>query len=242
MKIHRSNIFEQFPEIKFGLSQKQKLNANDKFSFNMSKSIGDNKNIVEKNRKTFFADLGFSLENVIIQKQTHSSIVNIVDKFENDLIGDALITKHKNLGLAISTADCTNIYLFDKKEKVIAAVHSGWEGTEKRILEKTLKKMSERFNCKPKNLFIYLAPSISQENYEVGPEFINRFNKKYLLPKNKKFLLDLKRANKDMLLSFGIPEDQIEISPICSFRNENFHSYRRDKNNSGRALGVIVLR
>ncbi|MCW8850317.1 MAG: laccase domain-containing protein, partial [Melioribacteraceae bacterium] len=68
-----------------------------------------------------------------------------------------------------------------------------------------------------------------------------KFDGKYMLPKNGKLLLDLKTANKDMLLNNGITEEHIEIDDICSFDNKNFHSYRRDKENSGRALGVIAI-
>ncbi len=109
----------------------------------MSKSIGDIEELVLSNRAQLFNKLGLSLDSVIVQKQTHSDIVNVVDKFDENLEGDALITKSKNLGLAISTADCTNIYLYDSENKVIAAVHSGWMGTEKRILEKTLNILFE---------------------------------------------------------------------------------------------------
>jgi YfiH family protein len=197
---------------------------------------------VENNRVIFFSRLGLSTNNVIIQKQIHSDIVNIVDRFLPGLEGDALITKTKNLGLAISTADCTNIYLYDSKNKIISAVHSGWEGTEKRILEKTLQKLKEKFNSNPHNIYVYFGPSISQENYEVGNEFENKFDSKYLKSNGNKFLLDLKSANKDMLINFGIPGNQIEVSEICSYGDLNFHSYRRDKQNSGRALGVIAMK
>ncbi|MFZ1289776.1 MAG: peptidoglycan editing factor PgeF [Melioribacteraceae bacterium] len=242
MIIHKAKIFEKFPEIIFGFSQKIKLNENDRFSFNMSKSILDDENIIEKNRKKFFNELGLDLKNVVIEKQTHSSIINIVHTFQNNLVGDALITKTKNLGLAVSTADCTNIYLFDSKEKVIAAVHSGWEGTEKRILEKNVRKLVDEFSCNPKNIHVYFGPSISQKNYEVGKEFDQKFDTKYIISKGEKYLLDLKSANKDILLSFGVPETQIEIDEICSFGDNNFHSFRRDKQNSGRAFGVIAMK
>ncbi|MBK8945928.1 MAG: peptidoglycan editing factor PgeF [Ignavibacteriae bacterium] len=242
MVIHKSKILEKFPEIIFGFSQKIKLIENDKFNFNMSKSIGDDENKVESNREKFFNHLGLNSKNVVIEKQTHSDIINFVESFEKNLTGDALITKTKNFGLAVSTADCTNIYLYDSKEKVIAAVHSGWEGTEKRILEKTVRKLIDGFSCNPKNLVVYFGPSISQKNYEVGKEFDQKFESKYLIPNGEKYLLDLKSANKDILLKFGVPENQIEVDEICSFRNSNFHSFRRDKQNSGRAFGVIAMK
>jgi copper oxidase (laccase) domain-containing protein len=63
-----------------------------------------------------------------------------------------------------------------------------------------------------------------------------------LIPQNGKLLLDLKTANKDILIKYGVPKNQIEISEICSFENEKFHSFRRDKEKSGRALGVIAIK
>ncbi|MCB0753123.1 MAG: peptidoglycan editing factor PgeF [Ignavibacteriae bacterium] len=242
MSLQKPKIFSQFPDLIFGFSTRQNHKIDDKFGFNLSKSIGDDEKKVIENRSKFFAEFDLSLENVVIQKQTHSSIVNFVDKFVNSLEGDALITKTKNLGLAVSTADCTNIYIYDCKEKVIAAVHSGWEGTEKKILAKTIQKLKDDFNSNPQNLFIYFGPSISQQYYEVGKEFLNKFDKKYLTQNGEKYLLDLKAANKDMLLNLGVPNSQIEISEICSFENPNFHSYRRDKKNSGRAFGVIAIK
>ena len=100
--------------------------------------------------------------------------------------GDALITDKPNLALTISTADCTPVFIYDKENKVIAGVHSGWRGTEKKILLETLKKLKSDFNSQPENLYVYIAPSISQEKYEVGPEVAEKFEDKYLFSTNGK--------------------------------------------------------
>ena len=245
MLIIRSNIFNEFPNILFGLSTKIGDEKNIPYYFNMSKSIGDDEERVNKNRKSFFSKFNLQPENVIIQKQIHSDIINIVDKPEENLEGDALITQTPNLGLAISTADCNNIYIYDKSKKVIAAVHSGWRGTEKRILEKTLLKLKEEFKSLPNDLIVYAAPSISQENYEVGEEVATKFDEKYLKKstENKdKFLLDLKLANYDMLVDFKIPKENIQLSMMCSYDVKELQSYRRDGKDSGRALGIIVMK
>lgn len=242
MILEKPEIFQQFPELVFGLSKKYYQGENDKFNFNMSKSIGDNEKLVLNNRAEFFRKLGLNNDNVIVQKQIHSDIINVVDKFTQSLEGDALITKSKNLGLAVSTADCTNIYLYDKAEKIIAAVHSGWMGTEKRILEKTLHVLFQKFNTKPENILAYFGPSICKDNYEVGYEFKSKFSAEFMLPKNDKWLLDLKLANRSMLLKHGVDGAHIQVSEACSFQDSNYHSYRRDKELSGRALGVIAIK
>jgi YfiH family protein len=180
---------------------------------------------------------------VAFQRQVHSDIVTIVDKGMFAGESDALITDKPMVGLAISTADCTPIFIYDKKRKVIAGVHSGWRGTEKGILAKTIVMLKEKFICKPVDLIVFVGPSISQKNYEVGEEVASKFHAKYCIPsENGKYLLDVKRINYDLLIEAGVPECNIEVSGLCSFGNENLHSYRRDKEVSGRALGIIAMR
>ncbi len=245
MLIIRSNIFKKFPELDFGLSTKIGNKKKSPYFFNMSKSIGDDEKNVDENRKAFFSKFNLTTENVVIQKQTHSDIVNIVETQKTNLEGDALITATPNLAIAISTADCNNIYIYDKSKKIVSAVHSGWKGTEKRILSKTLEKLKNNFNSLPDDLFVYVGPAISQSNYEVGEEVAYKFDKKYYKKsenKENKFLLDLKTANYDMLIEFGIPKKNIQLSTMCSYNQKELQSFRRDKDKSGRALGLIVMK
>ena len=241
MIIPKPKIFEQFPELIFGLSKKINFDPKDEFNFNMSLSIGDSEDFVLTNRKRFFSRLGLEEKEVVLQKQIHSDIINIVDEYKNGLEGDALITSKKGLGLAVSTADCTNIFIYDKEKKIISTVHSGWMGTEKEILRKTVQTLFNKFNSTPSNLFCYMGPSISQINYVVGSEFQSKFDEKYLKKAGEKLLLDLKTANLDMLLNEGSPKSNIQISEFCSHEILDLHSYRRDKSKSGRALGIIAI-
>ncbi len=241
MKIIRSKIFEQFPEITFGMSTKFKFDDSDRFNYNMSFNIGDEVERVESNRKLFFEALDFSIENVAYQNQTHSSIIKETGYGGSVGDSDAIITPRKGIGIAISAADCATIYLYDKIEKVIAGVHSGWRGTEKKILRKTVERLNSEFDSIPENIFAFIAPSISQTNYEVGKEVAQQFDEKYLIPIGEKYLLDVSGINYDILLEFGIPKEQIEKSDLCSFDESYIHSFRRDKNESGRAFCVIGM-
>ncbi len=180
MIILKPLIFEQFPEIIFGFNTKIGLDRTEPYFFNLSKSVNDEEKMVDENRKSFFSSLNIKSENIVYQKQIHSSKVSYVSKAGNIGEGDALITDKPNLALTISTADCTPVFIYDKENKVIAGVHSGWRGTEKKILFETLKKLKSDFNSQPENLYVYIAPSISQEKYEVGPEVAEKFEDKYL--------------------------------------------------------------
>ena len=241
MKIIRSRLFDKFPGLIFGFSTKIGLDRKPPYYFNMSKSVGDSSDVVDENRSALFNELGIDGSNVVFQKQIHSDIVRVIREHGKIEEGDAMITDRKGLSLAVSTADCIPIFLYDEENNVIAGIHSGWRSTKEKILLKTLNMMSVDFHSKPENLWAYIAPSISAGNYEVGKEFEGYFPAEYLTPKGDKFLLDLKTANYDMLTAFGILEEHIEISNLCSFEEEYLHSYRRDGKISGRALGIIGL-
>ena len=243
MIILKPLIFEQFPEIIFGLNTKIGLNRKEPYFFNLSHSVDDDEKMIEKNRKSFFSSLNVKSDNIVYQKQIHSSKVSYVSKAGNIGEGDALITDKPNLALTISTADCTPVFIYDKENKVIAGVHSGWRGTEKKILLETLKKLKSDFNSDPENLYVYIAPSISQEKYEVGPEVAEKFEDKYLLNTNGKIYLDVAGINYDILINFGFEKGNIQYSQLCSYKMKNLlHSYRRDGLHSGRSLGVIAMK
>jgi YfiH family protein len=242
MKIIKSGLFEKFPELSFGLNTKIGLDRTSPYFFNMSFTVGDKRESVKENRQTFYKTLQLAEKDVAYQKQIHSDIITYVENGGLAGESDALITDKFGVGLAVSTADCTPIFIYDPKQKIIAAVHSGWRGTEQKILLKTIQKLKSDYNCKPENIYSFIGPAISQKNYEVGTEVAEKFDEKYLDRKGEKFLLDLPGANLNMLLNSGIPTKQIENSGLCTFENRELHSYRRDGKKSGRALGIIAMR
>ena len=242
MLLLKPHIFKKYPEIIFGFNTKIGADRKAPYYFNTSFSVDDKPEIVKENRRIFYEYLGLNEETVAIQKQIHSDIITVVDKSGNCGESDAMITLKKNLGLAISVADCVPIFIYDKRNSLISAVHSGWRGTEKKILMKTLDKLKSEFNSIPSDLIVYLGPSISQVNYEVGLEVAEKFEKKYLIPKENKFLLDVAQVNYDILIKFGVKKSNIQKSELCTFEMSEFlHSYRRDGKQSGRSLGIIAL-
>jgi hypothetical protein len=236
-------IFKHYPEIIFGFSTREGLERPNPFYFNMSYTVGDKKQLVTENREYFFKSLGLNSANIAYQKQVHGNSVAVVN--EGGLCGesDALITTQKNLGLAISSADCCAIFIYDTENEVIAGVHSGWRGTEKEILIKVLHKLSNDYDSNPGDLICYLTPSISQTNYEVGREVAEKFDLNYLEKKEDRYFLNIPQMNYDTLVNFGVFEHKIQLSRLCSFEYESLlHSYRRNGEKSGRALGVIAMK
>lgn len=199
----------------------------------------------------------FQLEknSIIIGKQTHGDRVVIVhhqnknELFENI---DAFITCEKGICIAVKTADCTPVLLFDPIKNVIAAIHSGWKGTVQNIVGQTVGQMVSYFGVEPQNLIAAIGPCIGQLNYEVGEEVAIQFkllfpNEPDLLkplPDNgSKWLLNVRLAIVDQLIESGVHPELIDCSTECTFENvADFHSARREGAGTGRMINGIFLK
>ena len=60
--------------------------------------------------------------------------------------------------------------------KVIAAIHAGWKGAYKGIINKVIKFMITK-GCLLRNMTAAIGPTISLKNYEVKEDFKLRFMK-----------------------------------------------------------------
>jgi polyphenol oxidase len=173
----------------------------------------------------------------------HGNTVRYVDKAGYAGESDAMITDMPGLGLVISAADCTSVYIYDFSRKIIAGVHAGWRGTQKNILEHTLTMLIDDFKCTAETMAVYIAPSINCAVYEVDTDVACQFNEKYIKQKGAKYLLDVSGKNYDEVLKFGILGKNIQLSSLCTFQMKDvFHSYRREGLKSGRSLGVIAMK
>ncbi|MBT8380427.1 MAG: peptidoglycan editing factor PgeF [Ignavibacteria bacterium] len=243
MLVIRPHIFNPYTEVICAFSTKSGFSRKAPYFFNMSYKVGDIKENVKKNRQAFFNIIGLDESTVSSQKQVHGDKVSTTNKASYCDESDGLITTKPDLGLIISSADCPAIFIYDKKIKLVAAIHSGWRGTAKKILAKTLFKLSNDFNSQSKDLICYIGPSISQSNYEIGDDVADNFNNDFILAKNDKYFLDLKSANYKILLDAGVKKTNIQVSKLCSYEYSNLlHSYRRSGEKSGRAIGVIYMR
>ena len=214
-------------------------------SLNTGRSTTDDKNDVEENRKLFFSDLGLDESDAALSYQVHGCEILKVENACRENGYDALITNKRNLTLIVSIADCTPILIHDPIKNVIAAIHAGWRGTVSEIVLKTIHKMKSEYFSSPTDCKMYIGPCICFDHFEVGIEVAAHFqgNLKRIGTYNDKYFVDLKSANKNQGLLAGIPENNIEVSELCTFCEENlFFSHRRDKGNTGRMIAVIRMK
>ncbi|MCD8266967.1 MAG: peptidoglycan editing factor PgeF [Prevotellaceae bacterium] len=180
------------------------------------------------------------LESLALPRQVHSSHVEWVSKAGRPEETDAVITDVKGLPLAIKTADCLALLLYDTRLGIIAAAHAGWRGTVGRIAEAVVKAMPSR----PRDLHAILCPCISQAAFEVGDEVYEAFLRAgfpmgSIAARQDKWHVSLRRANAWLLRECGVGD--IFIAPACTYKTPSLYSARRDGKQTGRNLNVIVM-
>ena len=207
----------------------------------------------EKSSENIFKCFGKENAQVIYAKQTHTA--NVIDikedtqKYFYEEV-DGFITKRKDVALMTQYADCLPIFFYDKENSVIGVSHSGWKGSFQEIVIKTLDLMEKKYGSDRKNIFIGLGIGISCEKYEVREEFYLNFKEKFpkdIIEKSFKFFesdnkwhFDNTEFNRLNLIRNGILPENIVASNECTFKNERFHSFRRDRN-TNRNAGLIFF-
>jgi hypothetical protein len=154
---------------------------------------------------------------------------------------DAYITDEKNLPIAIRTADCVPVFIFDPRRRVIGLAHAGWKGTYKGIAAKTVQRMRAKFASEPSDLKIVLGPSIRECCYQAGEEFRHYFPS-HTKDRGGYLYVDVVGANRDQLLQAGVLKENIFDSGICTYCNKNYFSFRREGEKAGRMISLMMLR
>ena len=222
-------------------------------SLNCGLGSGDKKENVLKNLNFVCQKIGCKDESLITLNQTHS---NEVVYFENEssvknkLTGDAIVTKIKNIGIGILSADCAPILLYDPQKEIIGCIHSGWKGALNGIINNTIAKFEE-LNSKIENLIAIVGPCIGKESYEVKINFYEKFvdrNLKYAEFFNKisdeRYIFDLRRFINNEIYNLNIKNIE-NIAMNTFLKKEFFFSHRRSCLNKeqdyGRCISVILM-
>ena len=217
------------------------------------------KSIADKNYKDICNLLKLDSSNIVRPYQTHTNnvekITNEIGIFPEELQEvDGLITRENNKILSLTFADCTPIYLYDKQKNIIGNIHSGWQGTVKKIAKYAIIKMKKEFNSDPKDIVCVIGPTIRKCHFEVQKDvkdiFYNTFkhmkNIDKIIEFNKNtnsYFIDTVEINRELLKEEGILEENIVDSGICTYCNSNIiHSYRKEGKEAGRNTALICIK
>src|ERR1041385_6443739 len=133
---------------------------------------------VRENRARMASALGVAPTHLVSCYQIHSPEVIVAEEpwtRENAPHADAIVTRVPGLAIGVSTADCGPILFADAQAGVIGAAHAGWKGALTGVLEAAVAAM-ETLGARRARIRAALGPMIRQTNYEVGAEFVDRFN------------------------------------------------------------------
>lgn len=209
---------------------------------------------LDKEYDSLRKELGYDFK-VIRPGQNHTNNVRVVDETNIDdefKDVDGLITNINDVALVVTVADCQGILLYDKEKDIIGNVHSGWKGTLNRIGSNAIKIMVDKYNSNPEDIVIYISPCIHKCHFEVDEDLKENFENEFkdinldsiiekgkVIDNKQKYFIDTVELNRRVFMNLGIKQENIFASDICSYCNDEVHSYRKDKPNDGRNITFI---
>lgn len=178
---------------------------------------------------------------------------------------DALITRCPNHALAIMTADCVPVVIYDQNHSVIACIHAGWQGLTQGIIAKTVEQLRKESRS---DLFAHMGACITWQSYQIDLELAQRiikacvqsnfvhmkydelfhqivhasYDEKNEKNQNKAYI-DLQKLTSLQLKTLGV-KLQNQTAP-CSYKVSNLYSYRVQTHTKKPATGrmaTLVIR
>ena len=179
-------------------ANKQKGQNNSYGCFNLGLHVNDNPAQVLHNRAQLLnlineylaqQNKDSGVEAIYWLSQIHSNqVIRIEDEYLNNLSltpseADALVTAKPSQALAIMTADCVPIVIYDPNSQQVAAIHAGWQGLANGVVFETYNELinlqslqsdscSESLDVKP--LQAWIGACITQSCYEVSYDVVDK--------------------------------------------------------------------
>jgi YfiH family protein len=224
-------------------------------SLNLGANTFDPPHNVQGNRSLLARTFGGRVEKFVMVNQCHGTDILVIDEPNPDyahfqkLECDGIITNQPHVMIAVGVADCLPILLLDPVKRVVAALHAGWKGTSGNIAAKGLESLVNIFDSKKSDILAAFGPAIGSCCYEVDEPVKRAFiaggidwSQCATAAESGKWWLDLAAANREQLLSAGLPGENIEAAGKCvCCQPDWFFSYRRDGGETGRQAGFIML-
>ena len=198
-------------------------------SLNCGLGSNDKKNIIKENLKIVKNKISKKSKDIFLVHQTHSNKFIFINKNlrfnKRKIKADAIITNQERLPIAVLTADCVPILLYDNKKNMIAAIHAGWKGAFKNIIKNVVNFMIKK-GCKKNNIFAAIGPCIGRSSYNVKENFRRKFLKKN--ENNKIYFRNVKNT-----IYFDLPnyiKSQLKFNKITNIDMKNIDTFVKKNN------------
>ena len=250
----KSKLLRQFKNISHGFFDRNGGKSKGIYcSLNCGPGSQDKKINIKKNLDIVKDRISKKSKNIFLLHQIHSNkfiYINKNKKFKKKKFkADAIITNQQKLPIAILTADCVPILMYDNVSIMISAIHAGWKGAFKGIINKVINFMIKK-GCKRENIHVAIGPCISQKSYNVKSDFFKKFikkdrkNKIFFKKRKKTIYFDLPRYVKSELNANKITKiDHINVDTLDK-RNNLFSARRALKfkhDDYGRNISIIMI-
>jgi len=213
-------------------------------SLNLAGHVGDDPAAVAANRARLRAGLGLPAEPAWLAQVHGCEVAPLETAADGGAppTADAALTRGRGCVCAVLTADCLPLLVCDRGGRVCAAVHAGWRGLHRGVIEATLA----RLGCPPASVLAWLGPAIGPRRFEVGPEVRAAFlaqdagaAEAFRPGVGERWLADLYALARRRLAAVGVRE--VSGGGLCTASDATrFYSYRRD-GRTGRMATLIWL-
>jgi len=216
---------------------------------NLASHVGDNPEHVAQNRALIKKIMGLPSEPLWLN-QTHSDIVIHADDYTPNIEGDASYATKPGHVCAVLTADCLPILACNTQGSWVAAIHAGWQGIARGVIEAGIAT----YAGSKADLIVWLGPAIGSESFEVQRDVIDactshvtRAQKASItetcftpvMLKNGYFLGYLYELGRLRLRACGV--EKIFGGNFCTYKNSGrFFSYRRDGHGGTQRTGRMA--
>jgi len=229
-------------------------------SMNLGAHVGDDDQRVTANRKKLNLDLSLPSEPLWLNQVHSTKLVNLDLPIATPADGSRLLTadgscsltadgsclltadgsysKNSQTVCVVMTADCLPLLLSNRKGDQVAAVHVGWRGLAKGIIEKAVAQ----FACAPDEIIAWAGPCIGPDKFEIGIDVRHQLGGNddcYLSSKNNKLFANLYLLCEQRLKAAGVTT--YSHAAMCTYSDKaQFFSYRRD-GRCGRMASLIWI-
>jgi polyphenol oxidase len=217
-------------------------------SLNLSEGVGDDTQAVRANRARLLGALQLAPERVAYATQVHGATCLVPQGPGWAGTGDALATRHEDLVLAVGTADCLAVLLWDSTRPAVAAAHAGWRGTVAGVVPHAVSALAA-LGSDPARLRAALGPRIGPCCFEVGPEVAERFRPEDVRDDRGRLTVDLAQAVTRQLVLAGLDPASVrdaatdlEGGACTACDPARYYSHRRDHGRTGRSWGILAPR
>lgn len=225
-------------------------------SLNLGIHRADRPECVRENYRRFCAAIGVDERRLVMANQVHGTAVRRVsgEDVKSDLLdqtpfeADGLITDVPGVALAVFSADCIPILLFDPVTGAVGACHCGWRGTAAGMAAVTVRAMGEGYGCEPSDLRCAIGPGIGRCCFATDADVPEAMTAQlgvlaaaHMERAGEKWHVDLKAINRAVLLSAGVAEEHIDVCGDCTCcAHERYWSHRYTGGVRGSQAAVIM--